>query len=235
MGSHKKFFFIDWDGTLVSSNSVFYIEHIRRYFLKHGSITQKIVYPFVFIFLPFILFFHFLRKEKTRDALSYFLYLGLTKEEIYLASLDLWQKKGHYFNKNIYLDIKKELASGEFSNVYIVSGSIDTIIEAAFDVFQIEFLKQNIHSTRLNYNKNKTSGTVENGTFILGGQKVRIIRNILNSEDLKKISIIVYTDSSSDLPMLSICNYAKLINPDNLLKLKSQNHPWEIIDASQVC
>jgi phosphoserine phosphatase len=227
---HRKFFFIDWDGTLVSSNSVLYIEYIRRYFFLRGSINQKIVYPFFFIFLPFILLFHFFKKEKTRDALSYFLYIGLTKEEIYQASFDLWQNKPHYFNKNVYLDIKKELASNNFSNVYVVSGSINTIIEAAFDVFKIEFLKQNIHSTELKFNKAKNTGAIKNGTFVLGNQKVQFIRRIIGLEDLNNSRIIVYTDSSSDLPMLSICNSAKLVNPDSELKLKSQNKPWEIIE-----
>lgn len=227
--NHSTYFFIDWDGTLVSSNSVLYVEFIRRYFFKHGRLYQKVFYPLVFVFLPFILITNFIKKEKIRDGLSYFLYYGLTKDEIYKASTEFWQKNQHYFNENVYLHIKKELDSNDFSNVYIVSGSIDTIIEAAFDVFNIEFFKQKIHSTQLNYKESKTTGITKDRIFVIGEQKVIVIKKILSAKDSESNTIIVYTDSSSDLPMLSISNYAKLVRPDKKLKLMCKQNDWEII------
>ena len=103
-----KCFFVDWDGTLVRTNSLVYVEAIRRLaFSSHRSFENLFYFLSFWLALPLILILHVTKKEHLRDRLTYFFYRGLPESKIYEYARVFWRKNANKINRNVISEIRK--------------------------------------------------------------------------------------------------------------------------------
>lgn len=62
-----------------------------------------------------------------------------------------------------------------------------------------------------------------------GGEKVRRLRHLLGVASGPLPDSHGYTDSTADLPMLSLCGQATVVNPHGELERLARQHHWEIL------
>lgn len=86
-----------------------------------------------------------------------------------------------------------------------------------------------------------TRGTVEDGVytgeldgpFCYGEGKVEAIREIARFDGFDLGQCYAYSDSSSDLPMLSAVGHPVAVNPDSKLERHARAHGWPVVIFSQ--
>jgi len=86
-----------------------------------------------------------------------------------------------------------------------------------------------------------TKGKVEDGVytgeldgpFCYGEGKVEAIRELAQWERLDLAQCYAYSDSHSDLPMLSLVGHPVVVNPDGKLERHARAHGWPVVIFSQ--
>jgi len=86
-----------------------------------------------------------------------------------------------------------------------------------------------------------TKGKVEDGVytgeldgpFCYGEGKVEAIRELAQWERLDLAQCYAYSDSHSDLPMLSLVGHPVAVNPDGKLERHARAHGWPVVIFSQ--
>ena len=86
-----------------------------------------------------------------------------------------------------------------------------------------------------------TKGKVEDGVytgeldgpFCYGEGKVEAIRELAHWERLDLAQCYAYSDSHSDLPMLSLVGHPVAVNPDGKLERHARAHGWPVVIFSQ--
>ena len=71
------------------------------------------------------------------------------------------------------------------------------------------------------------------GPFCYGEGKVEAIRQIARFEGFDLGQCYAYSDSSSDLPMLSAVGHPVAVNPDSKLERHARQHGWPVVSFSQ--
>jgi phosphoserine phosphatase len=68
------------------------------------------------------------------------------------------------------------------------------------------------------------------GTPLHGPAKAEAIRALAANEDLDLRRCAAYSDSSNDIPMLSLVGHPHAINPDTALRKHARRHGWRLRD-----
>ncbi|MBL9109569.1 MAG: haloacid dehalogenase-like hydrolase, partial [Myxococcales bacterium] len=64
---------------------------------------------------------------------------------------------------------------------------------------------------------------------VAGPEKARLIREHAKSKNLDLGECYAYSDSYSDVPMLSVVGHPAVVNPDNKLERLAQAYGWPTI------
>lgn len=205
----RKNIFFDFCGTITATNNTY--DFIYYYLLKRKKILQLILFVFFDNLNIFKNFIPLLSKQKIEiflRKLIFNLLKGEKKENIFEEAYNFAKIiiKKNYFDKEKIEVIRKNLKNG--NNVFILSSSIDPVIENFFEILKIK--KINILSSRLKFdNFNIFTGEVEDYLFakkklILNYFGLRRKNNLMNSQ--------YYTDNSEDQKIKNLFDEFLLIN-----------------------
>lgn len=213
--------YFDVDGTLVRTNLI----HPTLYYLK----TQ--INPFESVKMlsralsqaPSMLRAE-LRDRRLFNELLFASFKGITEDRLIVIAEEIHEE---IMMKNICAGardlVQKSLDLGH--EVVLVSGSLDVILQH----FARELGATKVIANRLEIKGRKATGKLLR-PVVAGPEKALLIRNHAaeNGHDLNKC--YAYSDSYSDVPMLSVVGHPAAVNPDKKLRDLAHAYQWPTFD-----
>jgi HAD superfamily hydrolase (TIGR01490 family) len=112
-------------------------------------------------------------------------------------------------------------------DVILVSGALD---------FLMQLLADHLGATGIIANRLEIKDRFATGKLlrpvVAGPEKARLIREHARARGHNLDECFAYSDSYSDVPMLSVVGYPAAVNPDRRLKLLAQAYHWPILDLA---
>lgn len=210
--------FFDLDKTLIARNSVY---AFNRYFLKNGYITPLTMTKLGIGHLSYLKRGHDIDQlEETRKQLSSFL-IGHRPEELRaVAEANLDTAITPYVYAEARNLIQRHRSLGH--DLYIVSASAYELVEPIAQTLGVE----NIVATKLQVAEGKYTGEVD--FFCRGDNKSTEIHRIADDRGYDLQQCFAYSDSATDIPMLSTVGFPIVVNPDPTLRTIAQQRSWPI-------
>jgi HAD superfamily hydrolase (TIGR01490 family) len=213
--------FYDLEGTLVSTNLVhtlgFYAQRQQGFLptLKKSALTLAKL-PFfavtdIYSRNVFNEVFFQSYKGESQDRLRFFadeLFEKTLKPAIFPGAFDLIRQS----KKNGHRQV-------------VLTGALDFSVEKLMDYLGIDDYVAN----RLEFVNGYATGRVL-PPVMASATKAAWIREYAEKNNISLSDSYAYTDSISDLPMLSIVGHPAAINPDFRLKQVALQHNWAILD-----
>lgn len=107
----------------------------------------------------------------------------------------------------------------------VLTGALDFTIEKLMDYLGIDEYKAN----RLEFVNGYATGRIL-PPVMASATKAKWMREYAEKNDINLSESYAYSDSISDLPMLSIVGHPVAVNPDFRLKQTATQHDWAILD-----
>lgn len=213
--------FYDLEGTLVSTNLV----HTLAFYSRRQQGIWKTVKKSAgtLVKLPafgitdlysrnvFNEFFFQSYKGESQDRLRYF------SEELFEEVL----------KPAIYPGTKELIAQGKKlgQKQIVITGALDFTVERLMDYLGIDECKAN----RMEFVNGYSTGRIL-PPVMASATKAKWMREYAEREGINLSESYAYSDSISDLPMLSIVGHPVAVNPDFRLKQTALQHDWAILD-----
>lgn len=213
--------FYDLEGTLVSTNLVhtlgFYAQRQQGLFqtIKKSAATLAK--------LPLFGAADFYSRNVFNE-LFFQSYKGESEDRLRFFSEELFEK----VLKPAVFDGTPELiaASKKIGQKQIViTGALDFTIEKLMNYLGIDEFKAN----RLEFVNGYATGRIL-PPVVASATKAKWMREYSEKNDINLSESYAYSDSISDLPMLSIVGHPVAVNPDFRLKQTAIQHDWAILD-----
>ena len=213
--------FYDLEGTLVSTNLV----HTLAFYAKRQQGILKTVRKSVGTLakLPlfgatdlysrnvFNEFFFQSYKGESQDRLRYFseeLFEDVLKPAIYPGTRELIAQSKKIGQRQV-----------------VISGALDFTIEKLVEYLGIDECAAN----RLEFVNGYATGRIL-PPVMASATKAKWMREYAEKNDINLSESYAYSDSISDLPMLSIVGHPAAVNPDFRLKQTALQHDWAILN-----
>jgi len=213
--------FYDLEGTLVSTNLVhtlgFYARRQQGLFqtIKKSAATLAKLPLFgatdLYSRNVFNQFFFQSYKGESEDRLRYFseeLFEDVLKPAIFDGTRELIAQSKKIGQKQI-----------------VITGALDFTIEKLVDYLEIDEYKAN----RLEFVNGYATGRIL-PPVMASATKAKWMREYAEKNNINLSESYAYSDSISDLPMLSIVGHPVAVNPDFRLKQTAIQHDWAILD-----
>lgn len=107
----------------------------------------------------------------------------------------------------------------------VITGALDFTIEKLMDYLEIDEYKAN----RLEFVNGYATGRIL-PPVMASATKAKWMREYAEKNDINLSESYAYSDSISDLPMLSIVGHPVAVNPDFRLKQTAFQHDWAILN-----
>lgn len=112
-------------------------------------------------------------------------------------------------------------------DVVLISGALD---------FLIHLLAAHLGATDVIANRLEIKDRFATGKLlrpvVAGPEKARLVRDHARARGHDLDECFAYSDSYSDVPMLSVVGYPAAVNPDRRLKMLAQAYHWPILDLA---
>ncbi|AUX48144.1 haloacid dehalogenase [Sorangium cellulosum] len=112
-------------------------------------------------------------------------------------------------------------------DVVLISGALD---------FLMQLLAAHLGATGIIANRLEVKDGFATGKLlrpvVAGPEKARLIREHAHARGHDLDECFAYSDSYSDVPMLSVVGYPAAVNPDRKLKLLAQAYHWPILELA---
>lgn len=213
--------FYDLEGTLVSTNLVhtlgFYARNQQGIFrsLKKSAATMMSLPLFAvtdaYSRKVFNDLFFKRYKGETEDRLRFFaeeLFEDVLKPAIYPGAIELIDKSRRLGLRQV-----------------VVTGALDFSVKPLMDFLGIKDYAAN----RLEFVNGVATGRLL-PPVLAAATKASWIRTFAEREGISLSDSYAYTDSMSDLPMLSVVGHPAAANPDMRLRQTALHHDWPILD-----
>ncbi len=213
--------FYDLEGTLVSTNLV----HTLGFYARRqqgllatvkksvGTLAKLPLFGLTDLYSRNVfneLFFQSYKGESI-DRLRFFseeLFEDVLKPAIFAGTLDLIEKSKKLGHRQI-----------------IITGALDFSMKPLIDYLGVDDFVAN----RLEFVNGYATGRLL-PPVMASATKARWIREYAEKNEINLSESFAYSDSISDLPMLSIVGHPVAINPDFRLKQTALQHDWAILD-----
>lgn len=216
--------YFDVDGTLVSSNLVdptlFYLVNQATPFRSARTLGKALLKS------PAMLIAELLDR-RTFNELLFSSYEGMSEDRLYLLADEAFEAKMLPALYPAALDlIEKSRAAGH--EIVLISGTLDFVLA-----------KLSAHlggctsiANRLEMKNGKATGKLLK-PVVAGPEKARLIRQHARSRGYDLDDCFAFSDSYSDVPMLSVVGHPAAVNPDPRLALLARAYSWPTFKLSE--
>lgn len=213
--------FYDMDGTLVSTNLV----HSFLFLARRDPWIPESVSRTLGAVLRLPAFALVDRTSRTR--FNEMLFAGL--KGAYLDNL-LEVSEAHFrrvLEPNVYPGARDLVERGRKRGLrqVVVTGSLDFLVAPLARALQLD----DVISNRLEFKDGIATGRVQR-PVIAGAKKARAIQEYARQHDVDLLESYAFSDSYSDLPMLSVVGRPAAINPDRRLRQTADEMQWPVLE-----
>lgn len=215
--------YFDVDGTLISTNLV----HPTLYYLVNQSTPVQTLARLgrALLKAPSMAFAE-LADRRTFNELLYSSYEGMSEDRLVMLTEDVFDT---VVKPAIYPAardlVKRSRDAGH--DVVLVSGALDFILQR---------LVTHLGATEAIANRLEMKGGKATGKIlkpvVAGPEKARLIREHARAHGHDLDECYAFSDSYSDLPMLSVVGHPAAVNPDTRLALLAKAYSWPRFDLS---
>jgi HAD superfamily hydrolase (TIGR01490 family) len=212
--------YFDVDGTLVTTNLVhptlFYMLNQKTPFQSVTNLGRALLRA------PWMALAE-MRDRRLFNEMLFMSYEGFSEDRLLAFAEEAFEK---VIKPAIYPGakdlIKTSLDKGH--DVILVSGALD---------FLMEYLAAHLGATGVIANRLEIKDRFATGKLlrpvVAGPEKARLVQNDARSRGHNLDDCFAYSDSYSDVPMLSVVGHPAAVNPDRRLSLLAQAYHWPII------
>ncbi|KYF74874.1 haloacid dehalogenase [Sorangium cellulosum] len=212
--------YFDVDGTLVTTNlvhpTVFYMLNQPTPMHSFAKLGRALVKA------PWMVMAE-LQDRRLFNELLFSSFDGVSEDRLVALAEEAFAKvlKPAIYGKARDL-VKCSLDKGH--DVVLISGALD---------FLMELLAEHLGATGIIANRLEVKDGFATGKLlrpvVAGPEKARLIREHAHAHGHNLDECFAYSDSYSDVPMLSVVGYPAAVNPDRKLKLLAQAYHWPIL------
>jgi HAD superfamily hydrolase (TIGR01490 family) len=216
--------YFDVDGTLVTTNlvhpTVFYVLNQASPLRSLGKLARG-------LFGAPMMALAELRDRRTFNELLYDLYAGISEDRLLTLADEAFER---VIKPNLFPGARDLVASCRDlgHDVVLVSGALD---------FLMERLGRYIGATdtianRLEIHQGYATGKLLR-PVVAGPEKARLIRDHARARGHDLDGCFAYSDSYSDVPMLSVVGQPVAVNPDAALSRMARAYHWPVINLDR--
>lgn len=88
-------------------------------------------------------------------------------------------------------------------------------------------------ASRLEFENGKTTGRID-GKALFGANKKEAVEDWLKKRSIPLQDVWFYSDSYTDLPLLSVVGHPVAVNPDRFLRKKARQNKWRILQFREL-
>lgn len=212
--------YFDVDGTLVKTNliqpTIFYMVNQATPMQSLGKVARGLLNT------PAMLLAE-MRDRRTFNELLYGLYQGISEDRLLLLADEAFEK---ILKKALYPRAKDLVARcrDEGHDVVLVSGAIDHLIQRLSD----HLGATHVIANRLEIHERYCTGKLLR-PVVAGPEKARILRDHAREHGHNLDECFAYSDSYSDVPMLSVVGQPAAVNPEPALERLARAYHWPVL------
>jgi HAD superfamily hydrolase (TIGR01490 family) len=212
--------YFDVDGTLVRTNllqpTLFYLANQQTPMQSAGRLLRAALRTPQMALAE-------MRDRRTFNELLYSTYEGISRDRLLILSEECFDKvvRPALF-PNARTLVKRCRDEGQ--EVVLVSGALDFVLEHLVKYLGASGLIAN----RLEFKANYATGRLLR-PVVAGPEKARLIREHAKEHGHDLAQCFGYSDSYSDVPMLSVVGHPAAVNPDLRLRKLAQAYGWPVI------
>src|SRR5262245_46342881 len=213
--------YFDVDRTLVATNLV---HPTLFYLINQATPLQTALRMGKALFKAPAMALSELADRRTFNELLYSSYQGMSEDRLLLLAEEVFEKviRPSIFPSAREL-VKKNVERGH--SVVLISGALDFIVEQ---------LAEHLGAHEVIANRLEMKDKVATGKLlkpvVAGPEKARLIREHARKNDHDLDECYAFSDSYSDLPMLSVVGHPAAVNPDPRLALLAKAYSWPRFD-----
>ena len=216
--------YFDVDGTLVRTNLV---QPTLYYLLNQGTPVQTTLRMGRALLKAPRMAYAELLDRRTFNELLYSAYAGMSEDRLAVLADDVFDA---VLRPALYPAarglVEKSRAAGH--EVVFVSGALDWIAER---------LAHHLGGGSVIANRLEMKAGIATGKLlkpvIAGPEKARIVRDHARTKGYDLDECFAFSDSYSDVPMLSVVGHPAAVNPDRRLALMAKAYSWPRFDLTQ--
>jgi HAD superfamily hydrolase (TIGR01490 family) len=215
--------YFDVDGTLVRTSLV---EPTLYYLLNQGTPVQSALRLGRALFKAPSMAFAELIDRRLFNELLYSSYQGMSEDRLVILAEEVWSK---VLRRSLFPSaqslVEKSLAAGH--SVVLVSGALDWIVKHLAE----HLGAQDVIANRLEMKEGIATGKLLK-PVVAGPEKAKIVRDHARARGYDLDECFAFSDSYSDVPMLSVVGHPAAVNPDRRLALLAKAYSWPSFDLS---
>ena len=216
--------FFDVDGTLVRTNllhpTFFYLANQPNPFRSLSALARAAAGG------PRMALAEMIDRRRFNELL-FAVYKGISHDRLLLLAdeaFDTVVRRGLYPGARDL--VQRTLAKGH--DVVLVSGALDFLMERL-----VKYLNATGHiSNRLEIKDGYATGRLLR-PIVAGPEKARLLREWAKEREIDLGACFAYSDSYSDVPMLSVVGHPCVVNPDMRLFKLARTYAWPVIRWDQ--
>ncbi len=212
--------YFDVDGTLVRTNllqpTVFYLANQQTPAQSAGRLLRAALKAPQMALAE-------MRDRRTFNELLYSTYEGISRDRLLILSEECFEKMMRPALFKNARDLVKRCRD-EGQDVVLVSGALDFVLEHLVKYLGASGLIAN----RLEFKANYATGRLLR-PVVAGPEKARLIREHARENGHDLAQCYAYSDSYSDVPMLSVVGHPAAVNPDSRLRNLAHAYGWPVI------
>ena len=216
--------YFDVDGTLVSTNLI----PPTMYYLLNQPTPLHVARSLgkALLKAPWMAWAELQDRRLFNEAL-FSVFGGMSEDRLVTLADDVFER---VLKPNLYPGakdlVKTSLDKGH--DVILVSGALDVVVQHMADYLGATGYIAN----RLEIHDRRATGKLLR-PVVAGPNKALLIRDHARAEGHNLDHCFAYSDSYSDVPMLSIVGYPVAVNPDRRLRQLAKAYHWPILSLSK--
>jgi HAD superfamily hydrolase (TIGR01490 family) len=212
--------FFDVDGTLVRTNlvhpTVFYLANQANPLRSLGALARAVARGPRMALAEAI-------DRRLFNELLFATYEGISRDRLLLLADEVFDR---VIRRALYPGarelVQRSLAEGH--EVVIVSGALDFLMDRLAD----HLGATSVIANRLEFKDGYATGKLER-PIVAGPEKARLVRQWAKDHGHDLADCFGYSDSYSDVPMLSVVGRPCAINPDLRLAKLARTYSWPVV------
>ncbi|MBK7992569.1 MAG: HAD family phosphatase [Blastocatellia bacterium] len=213
--------FYDLEGTLISTNLVHALYFVSK---NQQGVWQSITKTATTLLNVPAFFIADQYNRRVFNDMLFKHYKGESEDRLRYLADELFED---VLKPNIFPGAHELIAKSRSLGLrqVVITGALDIMVKQLMDYFGVDDFVAN----RLEFVNGRATGRLL-PPILASATKASWIRTYAEREAINLNDSYAYTDSMSDLPMLSVVGHPAVVNPDRRLRVTALHHDWPILD-----